>query len=343
MTIQLRNYRDEDYEPVKQNLEEGGTLYPNMDSKENLRRKTRRNPDTIIVACEDNKVIGNVFLVEDGWAAFVYRLAVRKSHRGKEIGRLLMEEVEKRARTKGYHHIYLLVKETSEKLHQWYQKQGYEKGHNIYIHGKNSQRMMQQRSARNAQQEEWPGNPLPSKWVIYASVFATGDKALDVGMGEGRNALYLAREGFNVTGIDRDPACVAKCKTIAERDKLSLTAIIGNIQGMRLTEEYHMVVAHAVLHFLTEDEVQTAIRAMQDKTAQDGINGIAVLTEDNPKKGFPHLFRRNELQSYYQTREWEILQCRERVTRQERHGDGPWHRHAVAEILARKKGKSKKA
>jgi len=47
--------------------------------------------------------------------------------------------------------------------------------------------------------------------------------ALDVACGKGRNALYLARKGFTVTGLDRDAAGLADARAEAEARKLSLT------------------------------------------------------------------------------------------------------------------------
>src|SRR3990170_7335876 len=42
-------------------------------------------------------------------------------------------------------------------------------------------------------------------------------RALDVAMGSGRNALFLAAQGYDVTGIDISPAAVERCREEAER------------------------------------------------------------------------------------------------------------------------------
>ncbi|MBI3804037.1 MAG: class I SAM-dependent methyltransferase [Nitrospirae bacterium] len=47
--------------------------------------------------------------------------------------------------------------------------------------------------------------------------------ALDVACGRGRNALYLASQGFDVVGIDRDPEAIAFCKAEASRLGVALT------------------------------------------------------------------------------------------------------------------------
>jgi SAM-dependent methyltransferase len=49
--------------------------------------------------------------------------------------------------------------------------------------------------------------------------------ALDIGMGFGRNALYLARQGWQVTGVDISDVGVDRARQRAEAEKLPLTAI----------------------------------------------------------------------------------------------------------------------
>lgn len=41
-------------------------------------------------------------------------------------------------------------------------------------------------------------------------------KLLDLGCGEGRNAVYLASKGFDVVGLDLSPNGLAKTKKMAE-------------------------------------------------------------------------------------------------------------------------------
>ncbi len=47
-------------------------------------------------------------------------------------------------------------------------------------------------------------------------------RALDVAMGYGRHALYLAAAGWEVDGIERDPEAIAACREEAGRRGLSI-------------------------------------------------------------------------------------------------------------------------
>jgi len=49
-------------------------------------------------------------------------------------------------------------------------------------------------------------------------------KALEVACGYGRNALYLAAQGFEVIGLERDPEAIAFCNAEAARRGLSFSA-----------------------------------------------------------------------------------------------------------------------
>ena len=124
--VEIRNYKDSDYEDVKTNLKEGDLYDEVWDSRENLKKKIERDPDSIIVAVEDGKAIGNIYVIRDGWANFVFRLAVRKTHRNKGIAKVLMKEAETRLKQIGVKECSLFVRDDDNKLKEWYKKQGYQ-------------------------------------------------------------------------------------------------------------------------------------------------------------------------------------------------------------------------
>ena len=54
-------------------------------------------------------------------------------------------------------------------------------------------------------------------------------KVLDVGMGEGRNAVFLAQKGHHVTGIDISSVAVKKAKLLAKERNVRISTIIGTV------------------------------------------------------------------------------------------------------------------
>jgi SAM-dependent methyltransferase len=79
--------------------------------------------------------------------------------------------------------------------------------------------------------------------VENLSLLPKSGKALDIAMGTGRNALYLASLGFQVTGIDLSAVAVEKCRQKAERLGLPIEALAADLEQHPLpTEEYDLIV-----------------------------------------------------------------------------------------------------
>jgi len=60
----------------------------------------------------------------------------------------------------------------------------------------------------------------PNSWLVSVIEGRTPGRALDVGMGEGRNTLYLARQGWDVTGFDPAAKAVALAEKRAKQQNL---------------------------------------------------------------------------------------------------------------------------
>ena len=75
-----------------------------------------------------------------------------------------------------------------------------------------------------------PGfNTQPNAFLVRVSNTLAKGRALDVGMGQGRNAIYLAEQGWRVTGFDPADKAVAAALAEAKRKHLTITtAIVGS-------------------------------------------------------------------------------------------------------------------
>jgi len=72
----------------------------------------------------------------------------------------------------------------------------------------------------------------PAAWLIMnRALLPPSGRALDLACGRGRHALWLARQGFATTAIDRDPSAVAALGTRARQEELSLTALAMDLEG----------------------------------------------------------------------------------------------------------------
>lgn len=78
-----------------------------------------------LIAEEDKKIIGCVFIVEDGWNGFIWRLCVKESYRKKGVGLLLMQKAEGIIKNRGIKEASLFADTKNNSLKEWYKKQDY--------------------------------------------------------------------------------------------------------------------------------------------------------------------------------------------------------------------------
>jgi len=175
----------------------------------------------------------------------------------------------------------------------------------------------------------------PDKEIISILKYIKNGYVLDLGVGEGRNALFLAKKGFNVTGIDLSKTGINHFLKSSKAINVKVKAIIKDIIKFRFNKDYDIIISSSTLHFLNEKHVYKIIKNMKAHTNKGGINFIKVFTVKNPAKNFPYLFKKNELKKIY--KDWKILQYKEHLTPFEKHGEsGMLHKHAIASIIARK-------
>lgn len=74
--------------------------------------------------------------------------------------------------------------------------------------------------------------PEPSQLLVEYLPLLPRGKALDVAMGKGRNALFLASHGFEVVGLERDEEAIHACLTEAKRLGVHLDARHADLEDM---------------------------------------------------------------------------------------------------------------
>ncbi len=131
--INIRYYEDADYLGVAEILDLALLVDPERDNRDCFARKIVKDPGSIFVAETFNRrIVGTVFTVSDGWAAFIFRLAVHPEFRGrvdersgKTVGVTLMEAAEARLRDQGARDVGITVNDEFTQLKAWYEGQGY--------------------------------------------------------------------------------------------------------------------------------------------------------------------------------------------------------------------------
>ena len=73
-------------------------------------------------------------------------------------------------------------------------------------------------------------------------------RALDLGAGEGRNTLWLARRGWDVTALDISAVALARLADAAGAEKLAVRTVVGDMEEfLRAGEQFDLVVV-AFIH-----------------------------------------------------------------------------------------------
>ena len=137
-------------------------------------------------------------------------------------------------------------------------------------------------------------------------------KTLDLGCGQGRNALFLSLAGYDVHAVDHNPSAVASVLDMAAHEQLPLRADVYDINAAALGEDYDFIFATVVFMFLRADRVPDIIADMQAHTRLGGCNLIvsAMDTADHPcHMPFSFTFKEGELQQYYAG--WDLLKYEE--------------------------------
>ena len=133
--------------------------------------------------------------------------------------------------------------------------------------------------------------PIPNEIVAGILRYKRSGTVLDLGVGWGRNALFLASKGFDVCGIDSNVKAIELFKQKALDMGIAVNAELADIQELRIAAEYDIIVSTSVLHFTAHPD--RIIQDMKAHTKAQGLNVISSFTKENPDKRFEHLFEKN--------------------------------------------------
>ncbi|MBC7691366.1 MAG: class I SAM-dependent methyltransferase [Methylotenera sp.] len=69
-------------------------------------------------------------------------------------------------------------------------------------------------------------------------------RALDIAMSEGRNAVYLAKKGFSVDGVDISEVALRKAKRLARENHVSINTINADLSHYTIKPESYQVIVN---------------------------------------------------------------------------------------------------
>lgn len=163
-------------------------------------------------------------------------------------------------------------------------------------------------------------------------------RLLDIGCGEGRNAVFFARNGYHVTAFDTSPGGIAKTKQLADDAGVPIKAFVADINEFHLTESFDVLFSTGVLHYVPTERRKNLFANYRSFTRPGGLNVFSVFVKkpfiakapDTEKTA--HKWISGELLTYYH--DWKIEYCTEEIF--DCMSSGVPHQHAVNRIIARK-------
>lgn len=173
----------------------------------------------------------------------------------------------------------------------------------------------------------------------YAHILHNPSLVLDVGCGEGRNAIFLAAHGHKADAFDLSTAAIDKARSIALSMSVSVNFWTQDLVGFKFEKEYDVILSHGVLHLPEKDKRDEFIENAKQYTKSGGYNFIGIFTNRLPATPdnapfTKSLFDVGELPAKYN--DWEIIHHKE-GTFSDEHPGGIKHQHAYERIIARKK------
>ena len=102
---------------------------------------------------------------------------------------------------------------------------------------------------------------------------------LDIGCGEGRNAVFFARNGYEVTAFDLSPAGVQKTKDLAAEAGVSIHVFLADLNEFRLETEYDVLFSTGVLHYMPAELRAVIINNYKEFTSEKAWGEDGYLSE----------------------------------------------------------------
>lgn len=161
---------------------------------------------------------------------------------------------------------------------------------------------------------------------------------LDIGCGEGKDAVDLASDGYRVTAFDITESGIRKTYRLAERCEAILYAFTADINDFQLDKTFDIIYSSGTLQYLREENIAPFFEKIERMTNPGGIVYFNVFVE-KPFLPLPpdwdreeRMWRTGDLFRWFA--DWQILKIAEEIF--EDNSGGVKHFHCMDTVMAKK-------
>ena len=138
-------------------------------------------------------------------------------------------------------------------------------------------------------------------------------RVLDLGCGLGNLVVEAARRGCSVLALDASVNAIARIRTVASAEGLSIEAKVADLATYRIAEDFDVIVSVGLLMFMESFCARQLLNEIQSHVKPGGLAIINVLIEgttylDMFEPGHSYLFGENELRDRFA--EWDLLESK---------------------------------
>lgn len=128
--MKVRSYQPSDYEQLKtlylDSSTFGGQFDEARDAADRLQKKIEADPDAILIAEQDYKIVGSVSLIDDGRVAWLFRFAVPQGN--PNIAQVLHDKAITILKERGHAEVLVYTPVGNQELNSRYEQLGFAKG-----------------------------------------------------------------------------------------------------------------------------------------------------------------------------------------------------------------------
>ncbi|WNS40757.1 helix-turn-helix domain-containing protein [Paenibacillus sp. MMS20-IR301] len=163
-------------------------------------------------------------------------------------------------------------------------------------------------------------------------------RLLDIGCGEGKDAVFFARNGYEVSALDVSDAGIDKTKRLADQAGVSVNVFKADILDYRLSTHYDIIFSSGVLNYIKSEFRQEIFNNYKQFTNDNGLHVFNVfvhkpfIAPPPEKEPNAHKWLSGELLTKYH--DWLIKDSSEDIF--DCNSSGIPHKHAMTKLIAQK-------